>query len=489
MGGMVKAAGWLATFPRIVAIGIVALLSVVAYTAGSIRRLVIFDRERRAEHRARQRGRLLRWSFARLGATFIKVGQVMSSRPDLFSPPVIEELRWLQDRVPPFPFRQVRQVIERELRSPLAHHFREFDAASIAAGSVAQVHHAVLTTGEEVAVKVLRPGVIARTRRDGRILLWLAHLAYAISPRARTADVVGHVRNLVAGILAQTNLRYERQNYEQFRRNFGDTPGIYFPRVYRKHSTRSMLTMEYVHGRRLDDALSEHLPQAAQVIRHSFFAMCFEHGFVHADLHPGNILLRDDGVVVLIDVGLVKRLSRDLLDQMVDFTRCIAAGTGADLVAHLRRYHRYLASTDWDAVAADIDRFVAYLRKRPIVELELSAVIGELFALARKHKIRPLPEMIIVLLGMVTNEGMAKRLDPKADTLAELARFLGPRLPGKEDAHRPARRRMARGSRSWSKAALDAGRLTLPTLEVKRPRPPLIVSRYLAGRSVTRKLH
>jgi len=448
MGGMAKVGGWLATFPRIVTLVVIPMLAVVAYAVGSLRRLAIFDRTRRAVHRERQRGRLLRLVFARLGATFIKVGQVMSSRRDLFSAGVIDELRWLQDRVAPFPFRQVRRIIERELGAPLEQRFRELCPISIAAGSVAQVHRGVLTTGEEVAVKVLRPGVVEQARRDGRIMLWLAHVAHVVSRRARTANVVGHVRNLVAGILAQTDLRHERNNYERFRRNFGDTPGLHFPTVFRSHSTRSVLTMEMIHGKRIEDALVDHLPNAARVIRSSFFTMCFDHGFVHADLHPGNVLLRDDGVVVLIDVGLVKRLPPGLLEQVVDFTRCIAAGDATDLIGHLRRYHRYLAATNWDVVAVDAEAFVSRLRARPIVEIELSVVIGELFALARKHSIRPLPEMIILLLGMVTNEGMAKRLDPKADTLAELALFLGTHLP-RVTAPVAPRRRLARGSRSW----------------------------------------
>jgi len=489
---MGKCADWIASLARVAGIGIVVTFALIGYGVGSLRRLVIRDRAARLHHRARQRGRLLRWVFARLGATFIKVGQVMSSRPDLFSPDVIAELRWLQDRVPPFPFRQVRTIIERELGAPLEHHFREFSTTPVAAGSVAQVHHAVLASGEEVAVKVLRPGVLARVRRDGRIMLWGAHIAHALSARARAADVVGHVRNLVAGILAQTDLRHERNNYERFRRNFGDTPGLCFPTVDRAHSTRSMLTMEFIHGVRLEDVHADHLPQAAAVIRSSFFAMCFDHGFVHADLHPGNVLVRADGVVVFLDVGLVKSLSRGALDQMVDFTRCIAVGTAADLVTHLRRYHRYMDGTDWESVARDAEAFISRLRARRIVELELSAVVGELFAIARRHAIRPIPEMTLVLIGMVTNEGMAKRLDPGADTLAELARFLGPRMLQVAAAAAP-RQRLARGSRSWQRAPIDAMCVTGARSKVIVGHPPRlartarITARFLAHKASERK--
>ncbi len=464
---------------RAAEIWIVALLCVLVYTTGSLRRLVIFDRQRRLEHRAAQRGRLLRWSFARLGATFVKIGQVMSARADLISPGVIAELRWLQDRVPPFAFTEVRAIIQRELGASIDQRFREFDAVPIAAGSVAQVHHAVLETGEEVAVKVLRPGVVERIRRDGRLLLWAAHIAHAVSVRARDADVVGHARSLIAGILAQTDLRHEHANYEQFRANFAGFAGLRFPRVHAELSSREILTMEFIHGSRLEEVSLAQLPRAAKVIRAAFFAMCFDHGFLHADLHPGNVLIEADGGVVMIDVGLVKRLPAGLLEQVCDLTRCMAVGSTQELVDHLRRYHRYLAGTDWDAVAADATALLATLRSHAIIQLELGVVVGRLFALARKHGIRPMPEMTLVLLGMLTNEGMAKRLDPTADTLAALGTYLMMRH-SRELATSP-RGRFARGSRTFLRPLLDTvppDRISRARLVIARPpRPAPIASR------------
>ena len=464
MGCVSKAGGWIATLARAARITWVALACVLAYTLGSLRRLTIRDRARRASHRAHQRGRLLRWSFARLGATFIKVGQVMSSRSDLFSPGIIAELRSLQDRVPPFPFTQVRQIVERELGAPLDRRFRAFCPTSIAAGSVAQVHRAVLRNGDVVAVKVLRPDVVCRARRDGRILLWLAHTAHVLSARARVANVVAHTRDLVAGILQQTDLSRERVNYERFRRNFAGTPGLAFPRVYRRYSTRSMLTMEYIEGTHVDATQADHLPGAARVIRSMFFAMCFDHGFVHADLHPGNVLIRPAGDVVILDVGLVKRIPKSLMLQVGDFTRCLAGGDARDLVGHLRRFHRYLDDTDWVALEADARTFIASVRAKPILQLELGAIVGELFALARKHHIHPMPDMALILLGMVTSEGMAKRLDPDLDTFAALGTYLGPR--------NAPRTRLARGSRTWLPDPNAQGVAT-PALTPALPTPAL----------------
>jgi ubiquinone biosynthesis protein len=429
----------IASIARAVVITSVAALCVVIYAGGTLCDLAIRDRHARDRRRDRRRGRLLRWSFARLGATFVKIGQVTSSRPDLFSPGVIAELRSLQDHVPPFPYRRVRTIIARALGAPIEARFREFDPAPVAAGGIAQVHRAVLRDGDEVAVKVLRPGIRARVRRDARLLLWLAHVVHTLSPRARAADVIGHVRSLITGIVAQTELRYEARNYRRFRRDFAGSRVVAFPLVHPQCSTRDVLVMEFVHGVTLDRLRPEQVPQVSRALREAFFAMCFDHGHVHADLHSGNMIVRDDGVVVLVDVGLVKHLSAGVIDQLIDFARCTALGDAHDLVAHLRTHYRCLPATDWDAVAADAAALISGLRRCSLAEIEVSVVVGHLFALARKHRIRPKPELTLVLLGMVTVEGLAKRLDPTMNMMTEVAAYLGPRI---------ARgRRLARGSR------------------------------------------
>lgn len=418
----------IASIARAVVIMSVTALCVVVYAGGTLRGLAIRDRNARDRRRERRRGRLLRWSFTRLGATFVKIGQVASSRPDLFSPGVIAELSSLQDHVPPFPYRRVRTILARALGAPIEARFREFDPVPVAAGSIAQVHRAVLRDGDEVAVKVLRPGIRKRVRRDARLLLWLAHVVHAVSPRARAADVIGHVRSLITGIIAQTELRYEARNYRRFRRDFAGSRTVAFPLVHAQHSTRDVLVMEFVHGVTLDRLRPELVPQVSRALREAFFAMCFDHGHVHADLHSGNVIVRDDGVVVLVDVGLVKHLSAGVIDQLIDFARCTAIGDARDLVAHLRKHYRCLATIDWDAVAADAAALIAELRRCSLAEIEVSAVVGHLFALARKHRIRPKPELTLVLLGMVTIEGLAKRLDPTVNMMAEVAAYLGPRI-------------------------------------------------------------
>jgi ubiquinone biosynthesis protein len=439
MGAIASAGAVIATIARGVVIAMVALACLVAYAALTLRRQLL-PRSERARDRARQRGKLLRWAFETLGASFIKGGQLISSRPDAFTPEVIAELRTLQDHVHAFAFRRARGVIERELRVPLDAVFVQLDTEPVAAGSIAQVHRGVLHDGREVAVKVLRPGVRTRIRRDAAILLALARVAEWMSGRARAADVRGHARTLVAGIVAQTDLRREAANYDRFREQFAGNYGLAFPRVDHELTTRDVLVMEFVRGASLDRAMPEHLPQVTRVMRSSFFAMCFEHGLVHADLHPGNVLVRPDGVLVMLDVGLVKQMAPGTVDTLVDFARCIVVGVATDLVKHLQEHHECSPSTDWIAVEADVAGFVSAIRGRSNAEIEASVVVGHLFAIARKHRIRPMAELSLVLLGMVTIEGITKRLDPRGNILMDVAAFLGPSL---------ARRRLARGSGEW----------------------------------------
>lgn len=461
MGAIAKTGAVIAALARGLVIAVVALLCGAAYGAGTLRRLFL-PRDARACHRARQRGRLLRWSFELLGASFIKAGQLISSRPDLFSPEVSDALRSLQDHVHGFSFRKVRVVIERGLGKRLESVFARFDHEPVAAGSVAQVHRAVLHDGAEVAVKVLRPGVRSQVRRDGALLLAFARISHWVSARARSADARGHARSLVAGILAQTDLRIEAKNYEQFRDNFADTPGLAFPLVHHELSTRDILTMELINGTTLDRTPRVHLPSVTRVMRSSFLAMCFEHGLVHSDLHPGNVLVRNDGVLVMLDVGLVKQMSASTVDTLTGFARCLVMGSPADVVAHLKEHHESSPETDWSAVEADVHVFVSKIRAQSIGEIETSVLASDLFALARKHRIRPIAELSLVLLGMITIEGIAKQLDAGTNMLQEVAAFLGP----------AGHRRLARGSGDWGPREVVAPVSSASVSEPPTPRLP-----------------
>jgi ubiquinone biosynthesis protein len=389
----------------------------------------VTDPDARRARFARGVGSALRRAMTRLGATFIKLGQVMSTRPDLFEPELIRELEALQDRLPPFAGAEALRRVEAELGRPVDEAFAELSKEPIAAASVAQVHVGRLLDGTKVAVKILRPDVRLIAERDAGILRALARAVMVVSPRARHADLAGHLEHFIAGILEQTDLRREQRHYAMFRENFADDDRVVFPRVHPELSGETVMTMDFVEGVKVDDIPRAQHVAFARVLREAFLKMLFEDGFLHADLHPGNLLCTPEGKVAMFDVGLVKALPDELLEQYIDFNKCLVMGTADDFVHHLRSYHTYAAGTvDWDRLHEDVEAFTAEFRGKPASEIQFGKLIDRVFAVARRHGIRPVPDMTLMMVGLVTAEGMGKQLDPNTDSFGEVARFLLPIL-------------------------------------------------------------
>jgi ubiquinone biosynthesis protein len=404
-----------------------ALLMAGVYGAARLWICRLRDAPRRRSVLARLRGRLLRFSMAWLGATFIKMGQVMSTRPDLFDPEFIEELRALQDRVPAFAFWRVRRTIASELGRPIEEVFAEFDRKAVAAASVAQVHRAVLHDGTEVAVKVLRPNVRRRVERDATILMALSRIV-ALHPTLRLSDPVGHLRHFVQAIIDQTDLLIERDNYRRFHHNFAKVEGIRFPAVHESYCTRRVLTMEFIRGIKLDALPQKAYPVLAANVRQMMFQMCFHDGFLHCDLHPGNMLVVDERDLVILDVGLAKLLHEDVLIQFIDFTKCLTMGTAEDLVDHLKRFHTYLGDVDWDSLRVDVHEFGSEFRAKDARALEYSQLLGGIVGIARKYRVRPILDLALVFVALVTSQGLGKRLNPGENVFDQVAMFLRPIL-------------------------------------------------------------
>jgi ubiquinone biosynthesis protein len=394
---------------------------------------------RRTAALARLRGWMLRQAMTALGATFIKLGQVMSSRPDLFEPQIIDQLRRLQDRLPPFSFRRVKATIEDELGRPLDEVFRDFEPRPVAAASVAQVHRAYLHDGREIAVKVLRPGVRRQIERDKAILLGGARLL-SLRPKWRANDPVGHTRHFVDAIYDQTDLRIEAANYRRFHENFAGRPNVAFPEVLEELSGERVLVMQFVRGIKID-ALpaamdAKRKAKLAETVRMTMFKMCFEDGFVHADLHPGNMVVQDDDTLVIFDAGLAKLLHEDILIQFIDMSKCLAMGTPDDLVAHLQRFHTYLGTVDWEALRVEVSAFAAKFRTKDLAKLEYGELITDMFAIGRKYHVHPVTDMMLVFVALITAQGIGKMLEPEHNVFSTIAQYLIPILM-KRNEHVP----------------------------------------------------
>jgi len=268
------------------------------------------------------RGRRLREMLDELGPTFVKFGQLLSTRPDIVPPDIVVELQKLQDDVRPIPFEDVRRVIHEELGLTIEQAFLEFDEQPTAAASIGQVHHALLPNGERVAVKVQRPNAPRQIESDISLLFQAARLA---KERVRALDFIDAeqvVDEFARSIRSELDYRAEARNAEIFRRNFAGEPDVIIPRVYWTYSRRRVLVLELLEGTQLADLDVAALSQAerrdlAYRIAQTWMTMIFRHGFFHGDPHPANVFVLDGGAAIgLVDFGQVGKLTDDDMSRL-----------------------------------------------------------------------------------------------------------------------------------------------------------------------------
>ena len=285
------------------------------------------------------RGRRLREMLDELGPTFVKFGQLLSTRPDVVPPDIVVELRGLQDDVSPVPFDQIQEVVEAELGLTINRAFLEFDPTPIASASIGQVHRAVLPDGQEVVVKVQRPSAAGQIEADIGLLYQAAKL---LKERVRALEFMDPqelVDEFARSIRLELDYGHEARNAEIFHRNFARTDGVVVPRVIRQYSTTRILTLEYLRGTKVADLdLTALRPDERRDIAYSladaWMTMVFRHGFFHADPHPANIFVLDSGELGLVDFGQAEKLSDD---DMVKLTRLFVDAATENIDAIPRR--------------------------------------------------------------------------------------------------------------------------------------------------------
>lgn len=362
----------------------------------------------------------LRMVLEELGPTFVKLGQIASTRADLLPPEWIEEFKKLQDMVSPFPFHQVRATVEKALKAPLSSRFSSFDETPVASASIAQVHFAALLDGTKVAVKVRRPDIADVIESDISVMMTFAGLLEKYVPasiRYRPREVVSEFARVIG---SEQDLTIEGVNCNRFHTIFKDNPNIQIPVVYWDYTTVDVLTMEHVYGTPIDEVATlraKGLDIRDVAIRglEIFFKQVFEHGIFHADLHPGNIFVRDDGVIIYLDFGIIGRLDANLRKYL------------AALLYHLirRDYHNMARiHREMGLIGKDVDMHEFEEALRDIAEpvfgmtleqINISTLLVKLISTARRFNMVLQPNLLLLQKSMVIIEGVGRQLYPDID--------------------------------------------------------------------------
>ncbi|MGD2011154.1 MAG: AarF/ABC1/UbiB kinase family protein [Desulfobacterales bacterium] len=371
----------------------------------------------------------LRMALEELGPTYIKLGQILSTRPDLIPVDFLQELSKLQDKVPPFPAHAARKIIETELGVMPENLFTQFDDTPLASASIGQVHRAQLQDGREVALKVQRPGIQKVIEVDLEIMLHLATLMEHHIEELAFHRPIKIVEEFARTLEKELDYLLEAANMERAALNFSDDPSTYIPAVFRELSTTRVLTTECVKGIKVSDigqldvaGLDRKLitSRGADIL----LRMIFEHGFFQADPHPGNIFVLPDNVICLIDFGMVGSVDRQTRETFVDLLDGIVK-KDAPKVANV-----LLQLTDWEeepdsrAFEIDVTDFMAYHLFRPLKDVRIGKLLHHLLELASRHRLRIPPNIFLMMKSMTTVEGVARILDPEFDLFSQVAPFI-----------------------------------------------------------------
>lgn len=386
----------------------------------------------------------MRLVLEELGPTFIKLGQLLSTRPDIVPSSFVREFEKLQDSVPSISFDELKVQVERELGGGIDQYYSEIDPVPLAAASIAQVHRARLCTGEDVVIKVRRPGVVELVESDISALMGLANLAEHHISGSEIYDPIGVVREFARSIRREMDFTREGRTIERFRDNFTTTKWLHFPKVFWEQTSRGVLTLEYVNGIKVSDLESlERTGLDRRLVARrgadAFLEMVLNHGFFHGDPHPGNVMILPENVICLLDYGIVGRVDDEQKTFLSDILFAIVKRDMDEVISLLLFAGDISDNLNVRALKRDLSNFVDSYYEIPLQDIEVGRMLIEFIEIITIYNIRIQPDLMLLAKSLVIIEGMGRNLDPDFNMVEHLRPFMEKALKQKYSARRISR--------------------------------------------------
>jgi len=377
------------------------------------------------------RGEAFARSLKEMGPTYVKFGQVLSTRPDIVPPEYITALESLQDKVEPFSFADVERIIEEELKVRISKLFQNFESTPIAAASLGQVHRAVLRDGREVVVKVQRPDVRDEVHRELDAFSDIAQTLEEHTDIGRKLNFLGAIEQAKITLNHELDYLQEARNTEILRRNLVDFPQIYIPSVIHDLTTSKVLTTELVHGRKVSkltplQILEHDYAELAAVLTEAYLKQICVDGFWHSDPHPGNIFIRDldtGSEIVLLDFGMVSRISREFQDEIIKLLLAISANRGEEVADVCIRMSEVQEQFDAVRFAHQISTVVANFHDVDVRQVNAGQLLFNVIAVANNNELRVPAELAMLAKTLLNLDAITRRLDPKFDPQAVIRSY------------------------------------------------------------------
>ncbi len=391
--------------------------------------LQLISRNRPKRLEKLSRAERVRMAFEELGPTYVKLGQVLSTRPDLIPTDFTQELSKLQDKVPPFSFNEAKRTVESEFSKPLEELFVFFSETPVAAASIGQVHKAGLKDGEMVAVKVQRPGIKKIIEIDLEIMLHMATLVEGNIKEMAPYRPVKIVEEFARTLEREIDYTIEASSMERFARHFLDDPNIYIPKVFRNMSTEHVLTMELMDGIKVSETDRF---EAAELDRKKitsrgadfYLKQVFDLGFFHADPHPGNIFILPENVICLIDFGMTGAVDRQTREDFVDLIDSVIHRHEVKVTQVLLKLTHWEEEPHIRQLEKDVSDFMGQHLHKPLKDIEIGKLLNNLLELASRHRLMIAPDIFLMMKTLTMVEGVALTLDPDFDMIAQAEPFI-----------------------------------------------------------------